>query len=63
MIFRSQTTNVHHALGEKVIHCNTQAEAEHLFDIALDAGLVECTPDVMTRTTMTRQEFPAGTYN
>ncbi|KDR70417.1 hypothetical protein GALMADRAFT_144717 [Galerina marginata CBS 339.88] len=49
-------------VGEKLVHCNTQAEAERLFDAALNRGLVERIQGASTQT-MTRLEFPTGTYN
>ncbi|KDR67068.1 hypothetical protein GALMADRAFT_216726 [Galerina marginata CBS 339.88] len=49
-------------VGEKLVHCNTQAEAERLFDAALNRGLVERIQGASTQA-MTRLEFPTGTYN
>ncbi|KDR72066.1 hypothetical protein GALMADRAFT_213514 [Galerina marginata CBS 339.88] len=53
----SITSNVQRISGSQVLRCGTEAEAEELFNAALDAGQVEKVTSVVTRTAMTRADF------
>lgn len=51
------TSNVQRISGSQVVKCASQAQAQQLFDAALEAGQVEKVASIVTRTKMTQADF------
>ncbi|KAF9472581.1 hypothetical protein BDN70DRAFT_938081 [Pholiota conissans] len=60
---QSIPANTYRIPGANAPRFDTEAEAQHVFDTALDGGFVEKVDLVITREKMTRVHFPTGRYH